>query len=191
MYEQCRQAVLGKVPSVLIVAVLAAGCPSRRGDAQTSSVQPSAKTVPGGLADSNQWQKVDTGAFSVSAPAGWEFHPLQGIDSYVGRISGDGIVLEFDYGDYSNDLSEEKEPKYEVVHKLIDGLPARIIRSKTSGSGLTGVYVGMSRRRGALNLCGQNLTSAQQELALKIFETIRFAPSKPFPTFLPPPEKPQ
>jgi hypothetical protein len=48
------------------------------------------------------WQKLDAGPFSILAPAGWEFHQLQGIDSFVGEFAGDGVVLTFDFGRYSS-----------------------------------------------------------------------------------------
>jgi hypothetical protein len=58
------------------------------------------------------WHKVQAGAFSLFAPAGWEFHRQQGIDSYVGEFAGDGFALEFDYGQTSSPLDEAVEPKY-------------------------------------------------------------------------------
>jgi hypothetical protein len=54
----------------------------------------------GGTLDDG-WLKPEAGAFSLYAPSDWEFHKKQGVDSYVGEFSGDGIVLKFDYGRYS------------------------------------------------------------------------------------------
>jgi hypothetical protein len=65
------------------------------------------------------WRKVDAGAFSLFAPTGWEFHQLQGVDSYVGEFVDDGVVLKFDFGGYSNSLKEERKPAYVVAHKSI------------------------------------------------------------------------
>jgi len=72
----------------------------------------------------------------------------------------------------------------------IGGLRAKIVSPRTPGHGVAGVYfrnVGGSK---ALCLFGHDLTSTQQELALKMFETIRFG--GPIPRFvvpLPPPAK--
>jgi hypothetical protein len=125
------------------------------------------------------WHELDTDFFSIYAPAGWEFHPLQGIDSYVGDFVGDGARLEFDYGKYSNPLSDEKEPTYVVSEEKVGGRSARIVSPKVPGHGVTGVYfrdVGDTNR---LNIAGLNLSESQQKTALIMFRTIRFRPTLP------------
>jgi hypothetical protein len=141
---------------------------------------------PGGVEEPG-WQKIDAGAFSVFAPLSWKFHQLTGVDSYVGEFFGDGVVLRFDLGRYSNPLKEEKKPEYVVVQKSIAGLPARIVSPKTPGHGITGIYFPKTIGSNKLCLFGQDLTSMQQELALKIFETIQFGSA--VPPVLPPPAK--
>jgi len=134
------------------------------------------------------WHKVDAGPFSILAPPGWEFHQLTGVDSYVGEFVGDGVALRFDFGGYSNSLEKEKKPAYVVVHESIGRFRAKVVSPRTPGHGITGVYfrnVGLSN---ALCLFGQDLTSTQQELALKIFETIRFG--GPLPRYVIPPPPP-
>src|SRR6266403_1042193 len=84
---------------------------------------------------------------------------------------------------------EEKKPAYVVAHKSIGGFRAKVVSPRTPGHGITGVYfrnVGLSN---ALCLFGQDLTSTQQELALKIFETIRFG--GPIPRYVLPPPPPR
>jgi hypothetical protein len=134
------------------------------------------------------WSKVDVGAFSIFAPSGWKFRQLQGIDSYVGEFIGDGVVLRFDFGGDSNPLKEEKEPAYVVAHKSIAGLRARIVSPKTPGHGVTGIYFPKTFGSNKLSLFGQDLSAAQQELALRIFETIRFGRTVPS-IVVPPPSK--
>lgn len=134
-----------------------------------------------------RWQKVDAGAFSILAPLGWKLHQLKGVDSYVGEFTGEGIVLKFDFGGYSNPFKEEEKPAYLVVHKSIGGLPAKIVHPKTPGHGLTGIYFPRTFSSNKLSVFGQDLTSRQQEQVLKIFETIRFG--SPVPRVVPPPEK--
>ena len=73
------------------------------------------------------WLKLEAGAFSLYAPPGWEFHKKQGIHSYVGEFSGDGVVLKFDYGRYSSPLDEAVEPKYAVAQENIGGRKSRIV----------------------------------------------------------------
>jgi hypothetical protein len=134
------------------------------------------------------WLKVDAGPFSILAPSGWEFHQLDGADSYVGEFVGYSIVLKFDYGGYSNPLKEEKKPIYVVIHKLIGGHKAKIVSPKVSGHGITGVYFRNAGNTSALTLFGKDLASAQQELTLKIFDTLRFG--GPPPRYVAPPPPP-
>lgn len=139
-------------------------------------------------AEESDWHKVDAGPFSILAPSGWEFHQLQGVDSYVGEFVGDGVVLTFDFGRYSNTLKKEKKPAYIVTHKSIGGRRAKIVNPRTPGHGIMGVYFRDVGDTAALTLFGHDLTSTQQELVLKIFDTLRFG--GPVPRYiLPPPPK--
>jgi hypothetical protein len=123
------------------------------------------------------WRRIEAGAFSLYAPPGWEFRKRQGIDSYVGEFAGDGVVLTFDFGQYSNSLSDVHEPSYVVVHEFIHGSWAKVVSPKRPGQGITGIYfAGAPNIINANKLCvvGHDLTAFQQEVALRIFRTIRF-----------------
>lgn len=137
------------------------------------------------------WRKLDAGPFSILAPSTWQFRQLDGVDSYVGEFLGDGIVLTFDFGGYSNPLKQERKPAYLVVHRSIGGRRARIVSPRTPGHGITGVYFHHAGHSSALTLFGQDLGSAQQQLALKIFETIQFGGAMPRYVIPPPPQAPR
>jgi hypothetical protein len=141
------------------------------------------------VASRSNWVKVDAGPFSISAPPGWEFHQLAGVDSYVGEFVGDGVALLFDFGGYSRDLKEAKKPAYVIAHESIGGFPAKIVSPRTPGHGLTAVYFNNVGHSNGLCLWGKDLTSPQQELMLKIFETIRFGGAVPRYVIPPPPPK--
>jgi hypothetical protein len=142
----------------------------------------SAVTAPTG------WNKVDAGPFSLFAPQGWEFHQLEGIDSYVGEFVGDGITLRFDFGEYSSGyVKKAKKPTYVMARESIGGFVAKIVSPRTPGHGVTGIYFRNVGHSNGLFLWGQDLTSEQQELALKIFETIRFGGKVPRYVVPPPP----
>jgi hypothetical protein len=135
------------------------------------------------------WHKLDAGPFSLFAPAGWEFNQLQGVDSYVGEFVGDGVVLTSDFGRYSSGyLKKAKKPTYVIVHESIGGFPAKIASPRTPGQGITAVYFSRVSHSTELCLFGKDLTSKQQELALNIFETIRFGGATPR-FVMPPPAK--
>ena len=137
------------------------------------------------------WHKLDAGPFSILAPSGWEFHQLVGIDSFLGEFVGDGVTLRFDYGRYSNGyLKNAKKPAHIISKRSIGGHSASVANPRRPGSGLTGVYVRLKGHNG-LWLWAKDLTSAQQELVLKMFETLRFGGPMPPYVVPPPPPEPQ
>jgi hypothetical protein len=135
------------------------------------------------------WHKLDAGPFSILAPSGWEFHRLMG-DSYVGEFAGDGVTLTFDFGRYSSGyLKKAKKPAYIITKESIGGFSAKVVSSRTPGTGITGVYFRKTSGHDALCVWGKDLTGAQQESVLKMFETIRFGGPMP-PSIIPPPPPP-
>jgi hypothetical protein len=136
------------------------------------------------------WHKLNAGPFSILAPSGWEFHQLQGVDSYVGEFVGDGVALKFDFGRYSSGYRKKsKESEHATTKESIGGLTAKLISPRISGHGFTGVYFRRVRGTDALCLWGKDLTATQQALVLKVFETIRFGGAVP-PSVIPPPPPP-
>jgi len=149
----------------------------------SANAQTNEQTTP------TNWLKLDAGPFSISAPSGWEFHQLPGVDSYVGEFVGDGVSLRFDFGRYSSSyLTQAKKPEYTIAHKSISGFEAKIVSPSTAGHGVTGVYFPQIAGRSALCLWARDLTEVQQTLALKVFETVRFGHGQ-VPSPLPPPAK--
>lgn len=60
---------------------------------------------------------LDTGSFTIKVPGDWEYKEEEGVDSFVGRIEGEDVVLFFDWSEmgYSNSLIPTKyEYMYEV-----------------------------------------------------------------------------
>jgi hypothetical protein len=171
-----------------ICCLSAVGCSSAHNHAQVHSPRPAGKESLTTVTAPTNWYKVDAGPFSILAPPGWGFHQLEGVDSYVGELVGDGVALTFDFGRYSNSLKEERKPVYVVIHKSIGGRRAKIVSPRTPGHGITGAYFRNVVDSNALALFGHDLTSTQQELVLKIFETLRFG--GPLPRYVLPPPPP-
>jgi len=102
------------------------------------------------------------------------------MDSYTGEFVGGEVALEFDYGLYSTDFDECREPQYLVTFETVAGHRAKVVRPRAGGHGFTGIYFPNTNsdsnplRRDKLAVWGQDLTDAQQDLALKIFQTARF-----------------
>ena len=120
------------------------------------------------------WKQLDADYFTVYAPATWTFR-----NSYVGAFAGDSAQLEFDYGEYSNPLSDEKEPTYVVSQEKMGGRLARIVSPKVPGHGVTSIYFRDVGYTNGLNISGRDLSESQQKTALTIFRTIRFKPTFP------------
>ncbi|MGA3325835.1 MAG: hypothetical protein ABSF45_15285 [Terriglobia bacterium] len=151
-----------------------------------TGAQPAGEESRGAVRAPIGWHKLEAGAFSLFAPLGWEFHQRQGIDSYVGKFVGEGVVLNFDFGGYSSGyLKKATKPAYVIGHESIGGFRAKIVSPRTPGHGLTGIYFRRTFGSNELCLYGEDLTSVQQELVLRIFETIRFGHKVP-PIFAPP-----
>jgi hypothetical protein len=76
---------------------------------------PPSEAVPRG------WKRILVGdAFSFEAPADTQPFPLEGIDSAVGGYESSRFKIAFDYGAYSNSLSDE------TPWIVIDGHKARL-----------------------------------------------------------------
>ena len=120
------------------------------------------------------WAMIDVGDFTLYAPAGWEYVPEQGIDSMIGKIEGDSMSLEFDYGAYSGFLDNGTESNYDIVEDTITGFDAQIATPKITGEGLTMVFFEQVRDGNRFNLYGRDLSAEQEAIALQIFQTIKF-----------------
>lgn len=133
----------------------------------------------------SDWIEVSAGdVFSLMAPPGTEFHPLQGIDSFVGTFKTPDFELSFDYGLYSNrldDLSTGTDPEVHTI--LIDDKNARIVTMQTTvyskdHSHFIGVYIPDLKQTmlGSLSL---SITCSLENddlypIVEQIYKTIRF-----------------
>jgi len=122
--------------------------------------------------------------FYLHLPPGWRWKEGQGLDSYVGEVTGDGIQLIFDYGGFSWTLDPRDDPEhdYAVVHEDIGGFEAKLLISLDDHAGYTGVYFLIpvlrisDKDRGyiSLNLVGEGLSREEQHTAISVFRGIRF-----------------
>lgn len=158
------------IPAVAVGAVflLSHQFPSQR--MKFVYVQPTVSSTPA----VSDWKQIDAEWFLISLPPNWNYTKLQGIDSYVGEFSGDGVTLSFDFGSFSNSLVDASDPDYTVTFETIDSQQAKLVVPKALGKGMVGVYFGSLSERDRLTVEGTDLTANQQETALQIFRSIRF-----------------
>lgn len=126
------------------------------------------------------WGAVDAGTFTVALPPGWEYRPLQGIDTLVGEFTGDGVTLRFDYGVFAGG-GPTTDRQYFIQHETIGGYHAQIIYPRPGAGGeTTGVFFADDLVYGGeptrFNLVGENLNDVQRDIAIAIFRSIRFDP---------------
>ena len=167
---------------VALAALLSAAC------AESSPTPAAGPPIYPDAQPGSDWTRVvapgwsDQAGFSLMLPTGWEFMELQGIDSYVGEVTGDGMRLTFDYGRYSWSLNPEDEPEHEYIVQFEEfgGREAKLllpVDSTTSSSepyeAATGVYFGNLDDGYELNIVGRGLTQEQQRVAVAIFRSIR------------------
>jgi hypothetical protein len=127
------------------------------------------------------WRSVDTGPFSVLLPPGWSYEPRQGIDSFVGAFSGEGVTLSFDYGWYSGDPEDPSDATQRVHRESIAGRAAKIVLA--GGYAALHLQVSPSPPDEPLagftpvdlfTVYGEDLAASEREVVLQIFRSLRF-----------------
>ena len=71
-----------------------------------------------------KWQVYDAGAFTFELPADFKQTSARGIDSHVEDFKGQGMIVGFDYGQWSNNFDEWPSSEFESV--IADGRAARV-----------------------------------------------------------------
>lgn len=124
------------------------------------------------------WSDLGSDRFTIALPLGWTTNPQQGIDSFVGEIRGDGVVLNWDLGWYSSDLPFDGDPAYVISVEEISEREAKLVRSTAKGA--AGVFFpfyeggdpdGPSPTR--LTIYGEDLSPQQTETVFEMFRTIK------------------
>jgi hypothetical protein len=133
------------------------------------------------------WEKIDTKqGFSFYAPPGTRFQRLQGKDSSVGEIVGPTFNLQYDFGYWSNDLSEAKNNQdYSEDRVVIEGRDGLIKRATFSSEGgqtyFAGLYVQQAvfhraypGRWAALEIHGTAASVQDRAIIEQMFKTVQF-----------------
>lgn len=119
----------------------------------------------------NEWQTFEIGKYKIEFPTNFSFTEEQGFDSYIGKIESNELVVEFDYGFYTNNLEEyENNSEYEVIINSLEGDYRKIAYSKISTDGFTAIYLLDENTSIALGMYARNISSENQSLLLDIFE---------------------
>lgn len=119
----------------------------------------------------NEWKTFEIGKYKIEFPSNFSFKEEQGLDSYIGKIESNELVVEFDYGVFTNRLETyENNPEYEVKIDSLEGDFRKIAYSKISTDGFTAIYLLDENTSIALGMYARNISSENQSLLLDIFE---------------------
>jgi hypothetical protein len=139
-----------------------------------------------GSADSpGDWKVIENKDFSFRVPPQFVKTDARGIDSFVEEYKGEGVVLSFDFGGWSNDFGDwPNTTKYESVK--IDDRNARIGTVKDSfgrpspyGTQVHFAKIDPKKPGLKLSMFASCATVKDIELAHKIFKSIKFRSNDP------------
>ena len=119
----------------------------------------------------NEWKTFEIGKYKIEFPSNFSFTEEQGLDSYIGKIESNELVVQFDYGVFTNNLEQyENNPQYEVKTNSLEGDFRKIAYSKISTDGFTAIYLLDENTSMALGMYARNISPEYQLLLLDIFE---------------------
>ncbi len=151
----------------LLILIIVAGCVEQK--TQNNSLEGGWKTIDAG------------GKFSFDLPQNMNKEEVQPIDSFVQQYVGDGMLVSFDYGWYSDPLDRyESEPEYWREQRKVGGFNATLIGYKFDGD-LGKYHAGIAFRNITNDGIPNHLTMSifynnpeDKNTAIKILESIRF-----------------
>jgi hypothetical protein len=125
----------------------------------------------------NNLKNINIGEYQLQAPENFKLTEQQGYDSMVGIIEGSGITLSYDYGMYTSPEQNVSEEDYTIINNDNDGIQKQILIAKNPQSDNTSIHISFSENLGTnnplpLKIWSTNLTERQQELVIKIFNSI-------------------
>jgi hypothetical protein len=73
------------------------------------------------------WHKIDAKTFYIETPIEFKFFLSEGIDSYVGGLTNEKDTFFFDYGYYSNSLTDFSPSEYKIFNEIINDRRFRVV----------------------------------------------------------------
>lgn len=124
-------------------------------------------------------KNIEIGPYQLQVPMNFSLVEGQGYDSMVGRIEGSGIFMSYDYGMYTSPEQNVTEDQYKIINEDKDGIKKQILIAKNPQRDNTTIHISISENSGSnnpfpLKIWSTNLTEKQQDLVLKIFNSIIF-----------------
>lgn len=118
------------------------------------------------------------GDYEMQVPEYFNLEEGTGIDSYIGTINAKGIEIRFDYGPYNVPPNVTNPENYEVLFENSDPIEKYSVIPKDLrervGLHIRNLNIMESGNYVSLNMVAENLTKEQQNLVVKIFESVHF-----------------
>lgn len=125
---------------------------------------------------------IEIGDYSLQVPAQFNIQEEQGIDSYVGYLSGSGIELQFDYGVYTNPSENLPPEQYDVFLTILGSVEKQIVVGKNPNENFTGLHIRDMNNFSplgnyvSLNMSIVDITEVEQDLVVQILESAVIIP---------------
>ncbi|WP_373522637.1 hypothetical protein [Aquiflexum sp.] len=122
-------------------------------------------------------KNIEIGQYQLQVPMNFIIIEEQGYDSMVGRIEGSGISMSYDYGMYTSPEQNVSEENFTIINEDNDGIQIQILVAKNPQRDNTAIHISFSENSGTnnpfpLKIWSTNLKDKQQDLVLKIFNSI-------------------
>jgi len=122
-------------------------------------------------------KNIGIGAYQLQAPRNFNLIEQQGYDSMVGKIEGSGISMHFDYGMYTSQEQNVSEENYIIINDDKNGIRKQLLIAKNPQKDNTSIHISIKENPETnnpppLKIWSTNLTGTQQELVIKLFNSI-------------------
>ncbi|WP_194774590.1 hypothetical protein [Pararhodonellum marinum] len=120
---------------------------------------------------------INIGEYELQAPGNFKLTEQQGYDSMVGILEGSGISMSYDYGMYTSPEQNVSEEHFTVINEVEEGIRKQMLIAKNPQRDNTSIHISFSENPGTnnpppLKIWSNSLTKRQQELVIKIFNSI-------------------
>lgn len=120
---------------------------------------------------------IEIGDYAFHVPSHFKVKEDQGIDSYVGRLFGSGIVLIFDFGVYTNPGEGFPEDLFDVYNETFGSVERQIVVPKDPLKYSTSIHIRDLNNFSplgnyvSLSMSTHTITKEQQDLVVKILKS--------------------
>ncbi len=122
---------------------------------------------------------IDIRDYQLEVPSQFQLIEQQGIDSYVGKLSGEGIEIKYDFGVYTSPAKDLDQDKFDVHFETFGAVERQIVVAKDPKEDFTTMHIrdldnfSDLGSHVSLKMYTNNITRKQQKLVVKIFESTK------------------